>query len=207
MNFAYFRKSKFSFDKTVSNLKKLAVRDWKILGEVDLPDKKGKMVLICRPEWAGAVSEENYQLLGFLPCSVSVIRKGKDVLIGTASPAVIKALSQSKIIADIATVAEKMIKDLIHESAGVKELKPKSVKLYSTMSCPYCKMEKSWLEEKKVKHDVVFVDLNPEEAQKMVDKTGQMGVPVTEVEFEEGESEFVVGFDKGKLSSLLGVQQ
>lgn len=67
-------------------------------------------------------------------------------------------------------------------------------------------MEKSWLDEKKIKHDVVYVDLNPTEAQKMVDKTGQMGVPVTEILFDEGESEYVIGFDKPKLSQLLQVK-
>jgi len=73
------------------------------------------------------------------------------------------------------------------------------------MSCPYCKMEKAWLDENKVKHEVIYVDLNQEEAQKMVEKTGQMGVPVTEIKFDEGESEYIIGFDKPKLSQLLNV--
>lgn len=81
----------------------------------------------------------------------------------------------------------------------------KNIKLYATFSCPYCKMEKDWLDKKGVKHNIVMVDINPYEAQKMVEKTGQMGVPVTEVEYHSGSSEFVIGFDQKKLSDVLGV--
>ncbi len=37
----------------------------------------------------------------------------------------------------------------------------------------------------------------------MVRKTGQMGVPVTEVQYADADSEFVIGFDKDRLTSLL----
>ena len=206
MNLAYFRKSKHSLEDTIKNVSDNAKKTgWKVLGEADLPEKSGKMVLICKPEWVKIVLANEYNLIGFLPCSISVFKKGNDILIGTGQPAVIKAITQNKDIAQLAAQAEGQIKDLIHESAGVKELKPTSVKLYSTMSCPYCKMEKAWLDENKVKHEVIYVDLNQEEAQKMVEKTGQMGVPVTEIKFDEGESEYIIGFDKPKLSQLLNV--
>lgn len=78
----------------------------------------------------------------------------------------------------------------------------KEIKLYATFTCPYCKMEKDWLEENNIKHKVIMVDINPYEAQKMVEKTGQMGVPVTEIEYISGESEYVIGFDKSRLSSV-----
>ncbi len=205
MNFAYFRKSSYSLDKTIKNTEKFLQKDWKKLGEANLPDGQGKMILICKPEWVAKVIKENYLLLGFLPCSITIFKKGNDVLIGTGQPDVMKALSQTKDMIDLATKAEIQIKELIHKAAGVDELKPSIVKLYSTMTCPYCKMEKSWLEQNKIKHDVVYVDLNPEEAQKMVDKTGQMGVPVTEIQYDEGEAEFIVGFDKPRLEQLLNL--
>ena len=87
----------------------------------------------------------------------------------------------------------------------MKQSQPLSIKLYSTMSCPYCKMEKVWLDEKRIKHEVIYVDLNPQEAEKMVAKTGQMGVPVTEIQYENEKPAFVIGFDTVKLSQLLGV--
>lgn len=83
--------------------------------------------------------------------------------------------------------------------------KIKHVKLYATLSCPYCKMEKAWLDEKKIKHEIVFVDLNPIEAEKMVLKTGQMGVPVTEIQFENSNPEYIIGFDVQRLSQVLGI--
>lgn len=85
-------------------------------------------------------------------------------------------------------------------------MKTKKIKLYSTMSCPYCRMEKSWLEENSIDHEVVYVDQNQEEAINMVRKTGQMGVPVTEIETENGESEYIVGFDVQKLSEVLDIK-
>lgn len=81
----------------------------------------------------------------------------------------------------------------------------KKVKLYSTTMCPYCKMEAAWLNEKKVDFEQVKVDLNQEEAIKMVQKTGQMGVPVTEITHEDGTEQFIVGFDQSQLIKSLQI--
>lgn len=83
--------------------------------------------------------------------------------------------------------------------------KIKEIRLYATFTCPYCRMEKEWLASKNINHKTIMVDINPFEAQKVVNKTGQMGVPVTEITYDNNESEFVVGFDQGKLSSLFGL--
>ena len=84
-------------------------------------------------------------------------------------------------------------------------MKIKKVKVYSTTTCPYCRMEKSWLEAKEVKHEVVYVDKDQSEAVNMVQKTGQMGVPVTEIEFNEGDSKYIVGFDIPSLTEALDI--
>lgn len=84
-------------------------------------------------------------------------------------------------------------------------MKPIHVKLYSTRTCPYCMMEKAWLDNEKIKHEIVYVDSNQEEAMNMVRKTGQMGVPVTEIKFENGQEEYIVGFNKPVLSQILKV--
>lgn len=81
--------------------------------------------------------------------------------------------------------------------------KIKKVKVYSTTMCPYCKMEKLWLEENKIDHEVSYVDRDQKEAIEMVRKTGQMGVPVTEVEVEGQEPQFIIGFDVPRLSQIL----
>ena len=206
MNLAYFRKSTYSVEETVKNVLEQAKKGgWKMLGTVDFPNNSGKMVLICRPEWVKEVLEYDTDIVGFLPCTISVLKKGDDILIGTGQPGVIKAITQNKNLAQLVTIAEKQLKDLIHASAGVKELHPTHVKLYSTTTCPYCKMEKAWLDENKIKHDLIYVDRDHEEAQKMVEKTGQMGVPVTEVQFDEGDPEYIIGFDQPKLAEMLGL--
>jgi glutaredoxin 3 len=79
----------------------------------------------------------------------------------------------------------------------------KTIKVYSTTTCPYCVMEKEWLEANKIQHTIVYVDSNQEEAVKMVESTGQMGVPVTEITDENGQKQFMVGFNPTKLSSLI----
>lgn len=206
MNIAYFRKSTFSLENTVENLVKNAKKEsWKILGQTDLPENTGKMILVCRPEWVKSVIKSDYNLLGFLPCSISVFKKDNGVLIGTGQPAVMQAISKDPAIQKMAAQADQEIQKLINTSAGVGELKPKDVTLYSTMSCPYCKMEKDWLDKNKVKHKVIYVDLDQQEAQKLVEKTGQMGVPVTEIIFDNNESEYIIGFDQPRLSQSLGI--
>ncbi|MEI6045475.1 MAG: glutaredoxin domain-containing protein [Chloroflexota bacterium] len=207
MNIAYFRKSNYPLQQTIENvLSKAEKQGWKMLGTAELPEQSGKMVLICRPQWMKVVLDENPDLLGFLPCSIAVFEKEGKVLVGTGQPAIIKALTQSRTIAALSSQVETELKELIHEAAGVGELKPSGVKLYSTHSCPYCNMEKSWLDSNKVTHQLVYVDDSQQEAEALVAKTGQMGVPVTEIQYEDADPEYIVGFDKVKLASILGVK-
>lgn len=146
MNIAYFRKSKHSLEETIKNVKELATKNgWNNLGEVKLKDK-GQMLLVCKEDWVNDLLEEEHNLLGFMPCAISVFKKGDDVMVGTGQPAVIKALARTAVAAQMATQAEEEVKKLIHEAAGVEELKVKNVKLYSTTTCPYCIMEKiGWM--------------------------------------------------------------
>ncbi len=75
-----------------------------------------------------------------------------------------------------------------------------NVIVYSTPTCPFCKQVKSFLEE----HSVVYTDFDvstsQEHAEEMIQKTGQMGVPVVMI----GE-EMVIGFDEAKLKELLKI--
>ncbi len=65
------------------------------------------------------------------------------------------------------------------------------VKLYSTPTCPYCRMAKDFLEKEGVTFSVIDVSEDVKAAQEMVDKSGQMGVPVMEVG-----NTVIVGFDR-----------
>ena len=78
------------------------------------------------------------------------------------------------------------------------------VTVYSTQTCPFCRLEKEYLDEKKIVYTNYFVDQDSVKADEMIKKSGQMGVPVTIIE-KDGKEEIVVGFDKSKLNSLLGI--
>lgn len=75
-----------------------------------------------------------------------------------------------------------------------------NVKIYSTPTCPYCKMVKQFLKENNIEFEDVDVASNQTAAQEMVKKSGQMGVPVLDIA-----GQIVVGFDKGKIKQLLGL--
>ncbi|PIQ27585.1 hypothetical protein COW36_16535 [bacterium (Candidatus Blackallbacteria) CG17_big_fil_post_rev_8_21_14_2_50_48_46] len=115
-------------------------------------------------------------------------------------------LAQSPDFAKIAAQASAQLRELVHAAAGVGEPKLEKVKLYSTKSCPYCRMEKSWLEGQKIEFEEVYVDLDQAEAERLVRNTGQLGVPVTEFVYNEGEAEYVVGFDRARLQDLLKLE-
>jgi glutaredoxin-like YruB-family protein len=76
----------------------------------------------------------------------------------------------------------------------------KKVKIYSTPTCPYCKMAKQFLKENNIQFEDVDVSSNQAAAQEMISKSGQMGVPVIDID-----GQIVVGFDKAKIKQLLGL--
>jgi len=60
---------------------------------------------------------------------------------------------------------------------------------------------KKYLDEHKVVYTNVDVSSSQEKAQEMIQKSGQMGVPVTDVD-----GQIVIGFDKEKLNELLEIK-
>ena len=74
-----------------------------------------------------------------------------------------------------------------------------NVKVYSTPTCPYCKMVKGYLDEKGVAYQDADVSSDTAERDEMFKKSGQRGVPVIDVD-----GQVVVGFDKERLEELLG---
>ena len=82
----------------------------------------------------------------------------------------------------------------------IKILIMKSVTIYTTSTCGYCKMAKEFFKQNKVEYKEVNVEQDPTAAQKMITKSGQMGVPVIDVE-----GQIIVGFDQPKLTELLAI--
>ena len=76
----------------------------------------------------------------------------------------------------------------------------KKVLIYSTPTCPYCHQTKDYLKEKKVEYTDYDVAADSAKAQEMIDKSGQMGVPVLDIE-----GEIIIGFDKVRIDKSLGL--
>ncbi len=78
------------------------------------------------------------------------------------------------------------------------------VTIYTTPTCGYCRMTKDYF----LKHGVVYeekdVSRDDAAAEEMIEKSGQMGVPVIRIS-QEGKEELVVGFDRPRLSAALGI--
>jgi glutaredoxin-like YruB-family protein len=75
------------------------------------------------------------------------------------------------------------------------------IKVYSTPACPYCVTLKTFLKEHNIGFEDIDVSQDKKALDEMVKKSGQMGVPVTDID-----GEIVVGFDKEKISSLLEIK-
>ncbi|MFC1624458.1 glutaredoxin family protein [Candidatus Omnitrophota bacterium] len=74
------------------------------------------------------------------------------------------------------------------------------VKVYSTSTCPYCTRAKDFLKESNVQFENVDVGVDQKAAQEMMTKSGQMGVPVLDID-----GEIIVGFDKEAITKALGI--
>ena len=79
-------------------------------------------------------------------------------------------------------------------------MQDKKVTIYTTPTCVYCKATKEFFQEKNITYEEKNVAEDEKARDHMVQASGQMGVPVIEI----GE-DIVIGFDKPKLSELLGV--
>ncbi len=73
-----------------------------------------------------------------------------------------------------------------------------NVKIYTTNHCPYCHQAKDFFKEKKVEFKEINVEENPQAAEEMVEKSGQMGVPVIEID-----GQIIVGFNKPAIEKAL----
>ncbi len=74
----------------------------------------------------------------------------------------------------------------------------KEIIIYSTPTCVYCEIAKEFFKEKGLEYTEYDVSSDSEKRQEMVEKSGQMGVPVIFI----GE-EMVIGFDRDKVSDIL----
>jgi len=77
----------------------------------------------------------------------------------------------------------------------------KKVKIYTAPGCPFCVLAKEYLKEKGVEFEEIDVSKNERGIKEVIEKTGQLGVPVLEID-----SEIVIGFDKEKIDQILNLK-
>ena len=76
----------------------------------------------------------------------------------------------------------------------------KQVKIYSTPTCPFCIRAKQFLKDNNVIFEDIDVSVNQAAAEEMIRKSGQMGVPLLDID-----GELIVGFDKERIKQALGL--
>ncbi len=76
----------------------------------------------------------------------------------------------------------------------------KKVKVYSTPTCPYCIRAKQFLKDNNIEFEDVDVSQDQAQADEMVEKSGQIGVPVLDID-----GNIIVGFDKEEIKKSLGL--
>ena len=75
------------------------------------------------------------------------------------------------------------------------------VTIYSTPTCIYCNTLKKYLSEKNIQFQEIDVSRDEKELEKMVSISGQMGVPVVDID-----GNIVIGFDRQKVDELLNLK-
>jgi glutaredoxin-like YruB-family protein len=78
--------------------------------------------------------------------------------------------------------------------------KEHQVIVYSTTTCPWCTVAKNFLKENHIEFTEKNVGSDRKAAEEMIEKSGQMGVPVIDID-----GEIIIGFDKSRIEQLLGL--
>jgi len=73
-----------------------------------------------------------------------------------------------------------------------------SIKVYSTATCPFCTMAKNYFKKNNITFENIDVGNDPQQAQEMINKSGQMGVPVIDID-----GTLIIGFDQQAIEKAL----
>lgn len=98
--------------------------------------------------------------------------------------------------------------EILIRSGILSEVKPifltsmKKVTIYTTPTCTYCNMAKEYFAEHGVQYDAFDVAKDLSKRAEMVQKSGQMGVPVIDID-----GEVIVGYDQPRIAEALGISE
>jgi len=198
MRITYFRKTKITKEKIIENLKKYAENNKiEIWGIKEINNIT--LVAIYDKNLFETYKNINPELLAVLPMIIFIVNEGEINKVGILNPEILGSITDFQEISDV----ENKLKKLVDEISEAEERKIKKIKVYATTNCPYCKAEKEYLDSKGIKYEYTLVDLNPVSAQEMIEKTGQYGVPVTEIIFDDEDAEYIIGFDRERIEKIL----
>ena len=79
------------------------------------------------------------------------------------------------------------------------------ITIYSTATCGYCNMLKSYLQNRDITYEEKHADQDQKLAEELYEKSGQLGVPFTIIEKDDGTEETILGFDRQKIDLALGI--
>jgi glutaredoxin len=79
------------------------------------------------------------------------------------------------------------------------------ITIYSTATCGFCKMLKGYLADKKIDFSVKMADEDQAIAKELYEQSGQLGVPFTIIEQEDGTQEKILGFDRSRIDAALSL--
>lgn len=77
-----------------------------------------------------------------------------------------------------------------------------TVKVFTTPVCPYCYTLKEFLKEHNIKFVEVDISKDTKDREEIIKKTGKLEAPIVEID-----DQIIVGFDKGKICSLLNIKE
>lgn len=79
------------------------------------------------------------------------------------------------------------------------------IKIYTTVTCVYCRAEKQFLDDHGVKYTELHADENQDLAEELFKASGQYAVPFTVIKGDDGKEHQILGFDQPKLAQALGL--
>ena len=95
-----------------------------------------------------------------------------------------------------------LFEDAIYFAETKNDEKPqKRVMVYSTQTCSWCNTLKSYLKLHKVRYTDIDISRDQRAADELVKRSGQMGVPQTEIN-----GEIIVGFNKARINEVLNIK-
>jgi glutaredoxin/uncharacterized protein (DUF302 family) len=199
MKLAYFRKSKLSKEEILERFKEFAEKNGvEILGQKDYKESGIVLLSFVLPNFLNNLKMSKEAFI-FIPFHLVIIEKNGETSVGILNPEILNLFIEDK---NKVEEIENFYKKMMYEIGVAGERKISKIKLYATTTCPYCKAEKNYLDLRGINYEYLLVDLNPLAAQEMVEKTGQMGVPVTEIIYDDGDYEFIIGYDKERLDKV-----